>query len=237
MDNNREKTSKFPLILSLCLVVGFVIAYLAFPGVEHSVDEAIDVLTSEDEERISGWVAQFGAWGPIAIVVGMVLQMFFFIIPNILLIFISVVSYGPIWGSLLAWFGIFLASSVGYGLGRKLSPVLVKKLVSPKTQHKLREFLRDYGMKAIIVLRASSLSNDGLSLVAGLLNMKYQRFINATMIGITPLITVIALFGHSGRVERGLLFVGIFLLVCLIIYIIIDKRQERKRQVSRSDSA
>ncbi|MDQ2657210.1 MAG: VTT domain-containing protein, partial [Bacteroidota bacterium] len=166
-----------------------------------------------------------------------VLQMFFFIIPNILLIFISVVSYGPVWGSLLAWLGIFFASSVGYLIGRKLSPVLVQRLVSEKTQHKLREFISSYGMKAIIALRLSSLSNDGLSLVAGLLNMKYRRFIQATMIGITPLIAVIALFGHSGKIEKGLVFVGVFLLVCLVVYVIIDKRQVKKRQVPRSDSA
>lgn len=237
MQRKRDKTSKLPLILSLCMVVGFVVSYLVFPGFERGVNEAFDVLTSEDEERISAWVSQFGAWGPIVIVVGMVLQMFFFIIPNILLIFISVVSYGPVWGSVLAWLGIFFASSVGYLIGRKLSPVIVQRLVSEKTQRKLREFIRSYGMKAIVALRLSSLSNDGLSLVAGLLNMDYQRFIKATMIGITPLITVIALFGHSGKIEKGLVFVGVFLLVCLVIYVIIDKRQERKRQVPRSDSA
>lgn len=236
MHRHREKTSKVPLILSICLVVGFIISYLAFPGFEKSIDEAFEVLTSEDEQRIAVWVAQFGMWGPVAIIVGMVVQMFFFIVPNILLIFICVVSYGPFWGSLLAWFGIFLASSVGYFIGRKLSPVLVQRLVSKKTQNKLREFIRDYGVKAIIALRVSSLSNDGLSLVAGLLNMKYRRFITATMIGMTPLIAVIALFGHSGKIEKGLLFVGIFLIACLVIYIIIDKRQERKKQIPRSDA-
>jgi uncharacterized membrane protein YdjX (TVP38/TMEM64 family) len=161
----HKRTSKLPLIISLGLLITLIASYFIFPGYRAGIDEAVEVLTSEDEARVAEWVSQFGIWGPLMIIVGMVLQMFFFIIPNILLIFISVVSYGPVWGSLLAWFGMLLASTTGYFIGNKLSHVIVDRLVSPKTQEKLREFIRMYGMKAIIALRVSSLSNDGLSLV------------------------------------------------------------------------
>src|SRR5687768_9292587 len=218
---DRQKTSKLPLILSISVVAALVASYFIFPEYKASIDEAWEVLTSDDEERIAEWVSRFGAWGPIAIIVGMVLQMFLFIIPNILLILISIISYGPVWGGLIAWFGIFLASTVGYFIGNKLSPVIVHRLISEKTEKKLQGFIQDYGMKAIIALRVSSLSNDGLSLVAGLLNMQYKRFIAATMIGITPLIVAVAIFGDSGKIEKGLLWVGGFLIVCLVIYIII----------------
>ena len=228
----RNRTSKLPLILSLCLLAFLISSYFLIPGFKENMDEAFDVLTSQDEERIAAWVSQFGVWGPVAVITGMVLQMFFFIVPNILLIFICILSYGPLWGSLLAWFGIFLASTVGYFIGNKLSPVIVDRLVSAKTQLKLQEFIRDYGMKAIIALRISSLSNDGLSLVAGLLKMKYRRFITATLIGITPLIAVVALFGHNGKIERALLGIGAFLLISLIIYIVVDRRRTRRRRAA-----
>lgn len=223
----RQRTSKLPLIISLGVLGALIASYFIFPGYQAGIDEAFEVLTSEDEERISEWVSRFGAWGPIAILVAMVLQMFLFIIPNIVLILISLISYGPVWGALLAWSGIFLASTVGYFIGNKLSPVLVQRLVSAKTQEKLHKFIAKYGMKAIIVLRISSFSNDGLSLVAGLLNMSYRKFITASLLGITPLIAVLAVFGHNGAIEKGLVWVGAFLLLCLIIYIIIDKRREK----------
>jgi uncharacterized membrane protein YdjX (TVP38/TMEM64 family) len=223
----HKRTSKLPLIISLGLLITLIASYFIFPGYRAGIDEAVEVLTSEDEARVAEWVSQFGIWGPLMIIVGMVLQMFFFIIPNILLIFISVVSYGPVWGSLLAWFGMLLASTTGYFIGNKLSHVIVDRLVSPKTQEKLREFIRMYGMKAIIALRVSSLSNDGLSLVAGLLKMQYRRFITATLIGVTPLIAVIAIFGHSGRIERALVGTGLFLIAGLIVYIIVDRRRNR----------
>lgn len=225
---SRHKTSKLPLILSLVLLAGLIGSYFIFPGYEAGVDEAFDVLTSEDEERIRQWVSQFGAWGPIAIIVAMVVQMFLFIIPNILLIMISIISYGPVWGALLAWFGIFLASTVGYFIGNRLSPVIVHRLVGQKLQKTLRSFIDDYGMKAIVALRLSSLANDGLSLVAGLLNMNYRKFIIASLMGITPLITVLAIFGKNGAIKQGLVWVGLFLVGCLIIYIIIDKRRKKK---------
>lgn len=229
--NRDEKSSNLPLILSSGLFAGFIICYIVFPGFSESIKEAFDVLTSNDEARIAEWVSRFGAWGPVVIIVAMVLQMFFFIVPNILLIFISVVCYGPFWGAVIAWFGIFLASTVGYFIGNKLSPVTVRRFLSPKTQRRLQEFVKTYGMKAIIALRISSLSNDGLSLVAGLLNMKYRRFIVATLIGITPLITVIAIFGH-GRIERALIYIGIFLVISLVTYIVIDKRRDKRKRTT-----
>lgn len=231
----HQKTSKLPLILSLVLLAALIASYFIFPGYQAGIDEAFEVLTSEDEERISAWVAQFGAWGPIAIIVAMVLQMFLFIIPNILLIMISIISYGPVWGSLLAWFGIFLASTVGYFIGNKLSPIIVNRLVGEKLQKTLRSFIDDYGMKAIVALRLSSFSNDGLSLVAGLLNMKYRKFITASLLGITPLVIALAIFGHNGAIKKGLVWVGIFLVGCLVIYIIIDKRK-KKNKTSRPSS-
>lgn len=224
----HHRTSKLPLILSLTLLCGVVTSYFVFPSFKAGVDEGFMALTSGDQDRIKEWVSQFGAWGPIVIIVSMVVQMFMFIVPNILLIVISILSYGPLWGSLLAWFGIFLASTAGYLIGSKLSPVVVYKLVSPKTQHTLSEFIKRYGMKAIVIIRLSTFSNDGLSLVAGLLNMGYKRFITATLLGITPLVALVAIFGRDGRIEKGLIWIGAALMIGLIIYIAIDTRRHKK---------
>ena len=228
-----DRASKLPLIISILAIACLIASYFIFPGYQEGVDEAFEILTSDDEDRIREWVSGFGVWGPIVILLAMVAQMFLLIIPNILLIFICILSYGPLWGSILAWFGVLLASTVGYFIGCKASTVLVDRLVSKKTRKKLQDFVKAYGMKAIIALRVSSLSNDGLSLVAGLLEMSYRRFIIATMVGITPLIAVLAIFGHNGEVEKGLVWVGVFLIICLVLYVFIDKRRQRKRSSSR----
>lgn len=226
--SRRVKTSKLPFLLSLTILAATVGAYFVVPGFHVWINEAFEVLTSQDPAQIRLWVARFGAWGPIVIIVVMVLQMFLFVVPNILLILITVLSYGPLWGSLLALLANFISSSVGYFIGRRLSRVIIDRLVSPQTQQRLREFLRDYGVKAVIALRLSTFSNDGLSLVAGLLKMKYRRFITASMIGITPLIGVLAIFGHNGRIERGIIVIGVAMLAVLVIYIVIDRRKRQR---------
>ena len=224
------KSSSIPFIISCVLIAVLIAAYFLFPSFKQEINDGFYALTSGDQDRIKQWVSQFGAWGPVVIIVSMVIQMFLFIVPNILLILISILSYGHIWGALLAWFGIFLASTVGYLIGNKLSPILVHRLVSAKTQQKLKEFIRRYGMKAIVVLRLSTFSNDGLSLVAGLLNMEYRRFITATLLGITPVIVILAIFGKDGRIEKGLLWTGVVLLAGLVIYIVIDRRRSKTRK-------
>ena len=226
----HQQTSKLPLILSLFVLAALILSYFIFPGYKAGIDEGFDVLTSEDPARIRDWVSQFGIWGPVVVILAMVFQMFLFFVPNILLILICILSYGPFWGGLLAWFGVVLASTVGFLIGSKLSPVTVHRFVSKKTRETLGEFIRIYGMKAIIVLRLSSFSNDGLSLVAGLLNMQYRRFITATIIGITPLITILAIFGKNARIEKGLLWVGIVLVSGLVIYIIIDRKRQKHKK-------
>lgn len=231
----HHKTSKLPLILSLVFFGGLIISYFIFPGYSNGIDEAFEVLTSEDPKRIRAWVSQFGVWGPVVVLLAMVFQMFLLFIPNILLILICILSFGPVWGGLLAWFGIVLASTVGYFIGNKLSPLIVHRLVSAKTQRVLKDFIRTYGMKAIVVLRLSSFSNDGLSLVAGLLNMQYRRYIAATILGITPLITTLAIFGKNARIEKGLLWVGAVLLLGLVVYIIFDRRRAKQKTSTTPD--
>lgn len=226
---HAEKQSSLPIIMSLSIAGILVVAYSTIPSFHDFIQEGFDVLTSEDAERIKIWVSQFGFWGPVVLIISMVVQMFMFIVPNILLIVISILSYGPVWGSLIAWIGIFFSSTLGYVIGSKLSQVTIKRFVSGRTQRILSEFIRDYGMTAIVVIRLSTFSNDGLSIVAGLLKMSYGKFIMATLIGITPLITILALFGKSGKIQRGLLWVGVILIICLVLYIIIDKRRKRKK--------
>jgi uncharacterized membrane protein YdjX (TVP38/TMEM64 family) len=138
-----KKTRDYSLIISVSVIVLLVGSYFIFPGFNSFVKEAFDVLTSDDEKRIEEWVSQYGMWGPLVVVLLMIAQMFLFVIPNILLMMISIISYGPIWGSLLAWFGVFAASSTGYFIGKKLGHPLLERFVSPKVQDKLIRFVEE----------------------------------------------------------------------------------------------
>jgi uncharacterized membrane protein YdjX (TVP38/TMEM64 family) len=222
---------KLPLIISLGLLSILVLLYFTVPSFQSFINEAFDVLTSNDEKRISDWVGQFGLFGPIVLILIMVVQMFLFIVPNIFVMIVAFVSYGPIWGSVIAFVGVFSSSSVGYLIGRYLGPVTVQKLISEKTKLKIMDFIRHYGVAAIAITRICSLSNDSLSIVAGLLRMKYSRYILATLGGITPLIVLLALYGRNGKILEALIWVAAISLIVLIVYIIIDKRRRKAKAI------
>src|SRR5918993_3956561 len=166
---------KFPVIIAIIVLGTLVCLYFLIPSFQAFIKEAFDVLTSDDQPRISKWVRQFGLGGPVVLILIMVIQMFLFVVPNIFLMIVAIVSYGPFWGSVISLLGVFASSSVGYMIGHYLGPATVQKFLSEKAQKKATEFVREYGFPAIAITRLSSLSNDSLSIVAGLLKMKYKK--------------------------------------------------------------
>ncbi|UZH55059.1 TVP38/TMEM64 family protein [Salinimicrobium tongyeongense] len=220
------KQSKAPLYISLAIIAALVLGYFFIPQVQEFLNTAWEVLTSGDKQRTREWVSQFGWFGPIVIVVTMILQMFLLVIPTPLLMVVTVLAYGPWAGAGILFVAVFMASSIGYFIGRYFGPVIVEKLVGHKTEKKIADFIDDYGFWTVIVVRLSPfLSNDAISFVGGVLKMGYWKFIGATMIGISPLIVFIAyLGGDYERLKTGLIWTSIISLVLFIGFVWWDKK-------------
>lgn len=225
------KQSKAPLYISIAVVAAVVLSYFFIPSVQEFLSNAWDVLTSGDRERTRQWVSQFGWWGPFIIILAMVLQMFLLVIPTPILMVVTVLAYGPIIGSIILFAAVFLASTIGYFIGRYLGPVIVEKLIGQKTEKKLTSFIDDYGFWTIIVVRLSPfLSNDAISFVGGVLRMGYWRFIGATMLGISPLIIFIAyLGGDYERLKTGLIWASIISLVLFVAFVWWDTKVRKNK--------
>lgn len=224
---NQEKPSKsqLPLYLSIILVSSIVACYFLIPSVEQFIDKAWGVLTSDDEQQIKEWVSGFGWFGPIVLILAMVVQMFLIVIPTIALMVVSILAYGPIWGSIIILVAVFAASSVGYFIGQYLGKTLILKLLGEKTENKIEDFIEDYGFWAIIVTRLNPfLSNDAISFVGGMLKMGYWKFIGATMVGILPLTVFIAILGKStDQLKTGLFWGSLFSLLAFVCFVLWKK--------------
>lgn len=231
IESPTVKQSKAPLYISLAVVAAIVLSYFFIPQVQSFMTEAWNVLTSGDKERTREWVSQFGYMGPIIIILAMILQMFLLVIPTPILMVVTVVAYGPIIGSIILFAAIFLASSTGYFIGRYFGPIIVEKLIGPKTEKKISAFIEDYGFWTVIVVRLSPfLSNDAISLVGGVLKMGYWRFIGATMLGISPLIIFIAyLGGDYERLKTGLIWTSVISLILFILFVWWDRKVRKNR--------
>src|SRR5690606_39048991 len=108
---------------------------------QEFANHAYDVLASGNKKRISEWIDGFGFWGPVLVVVIMVLQMFLIVVPSPLLIIVTILAYGPWWGSALSVASIAVASSVGYSIGRYLGEVTVDRLIGHKKEQKLEYYV------------------------------------------------------------------------------------------------
>lgn len=227
-ESNTTKKSKIPLYFSIALVGGTLACYFLIPSFQQFLDEAWSVLTSDDNQRIKAWVDNFGWFGPIVLILAMVVQMFLLVIPTIALMVVSILAYGPYWGSLIILVAVISASTVGYFIGRFLSQAFVTKLLGKKTENKIEDFIEDYGFWAIIVTRLNPfLSNDAISFVAGILKMGYWRFMGATVLGILPLTVFIAIIGKSTQqLKTGLLWGSLVSLLIFGAYIWWDKSRK-----------
>lgn len=223
------KKSKAPLYISLAIIVAGVLSYFFIPEVRDFLGNGWEVLTSGDEKRTREWVSQFGWIGPVIIILTMILQMFLIVIPTPILMVVAILAYGPVMGSIILFIAIFLASSVGYFIGRYFGPVIVEKLIGYKTEKKISDFIDDYGFWTVIVIRLSPfLSNDAISFVGGVLKMGYWKFIGATMIGIAPLIIFIAyLGGDYDRLKTGLIWTSVIGLLLFILFVWWDKKYRK----------
>jgi uncharacterized membrane protein YdjX (TVP38/TMEM64 family) len=218
----------WPMLLSGTILLLLVGGYFVFPFYREGVDRAWDVISSKDESRIEEWVDSFGLLGPVVLVLLMVVQMFLLFVPNVLVMMIAIIMYGPIWGSVISLLGVLASSSFGYMIGNKAGPYTVKKLVNEKILAKMQEFLEQYGAMAIGITRLASLSNDSLSIAVGMLRMSYKKYILATIAGITPLVVLLAIFGENGKIEKALFWIAGLSFALLVGYIILDKRRKRK---------
>lgn len=224
---SSHQKSRIPLYVTLGIIGALAVSYGIFPSFQQSVNEAWQVLTSDDRQRIEDWVSGFGWLGPAVVVAAMVLQMFLIVVPTLALMVVSIVAYGPIWGSLLVFLAVYAASSVGYLIGSYFGEEFVDRIIGRKTESKIASFIDDYGFWAVVITRLNPLlSNDAISFVAGILGMGYWRFIGATLLGIAPLTIFIAVLGEStSSLESGLLWGSILSLVIFGAYIYWDKKK------------
>lgn len=207
MESSNLKRSLFLFISAIVVAAGFL-NYFFVPEVQIWINKTFQVLISNDADHIRSWVKTFGWFGPILLILAMIGQMFLMVIPTTVILVVCVLAYGPVWGSVLALFAIYSASSAGYFIGRTFGSITVEKILGSKAKTESINFLKKYGFWAIFITRLNPfLSNDVVSIVGGMARMNYWIFIAASLAGITPLIVCIAVFGES---TKGLtvLFVG-----------------------------
>lgn len=224
---------KYPVIFSVVILVTLLGFYIFMPSFGGAIREAFDILTSGNETEIKEWVSEFGMWGPLVIVIAMVISMFLFVIPNLLLLIISSLSYGPLWGSVISLVAVFISSSIAYAIGYSIGPAILRRFLKEETRLKLTQIIKDYGVGAIILFRLSPvLSNEAISFIPAFLKMKYKRFILATLAGSVPVIGILAFTAGEGNFKPVLIWLSVVSIVAYVVYLFIDTRRKKRRKAA-----
>ena len=89
--------------------------------------------------------------------------------------------------------------------------------------------VEEYGFWAVALFRVSPfLSNDAISIIAGMLTMGYRKFIFATLTGIVPLALAIGYFAEDTEtLKTGLYWIGGAGLLLYGVYIYIDRKKKK----------
>ncbi len=229
-ETESAQTNKWPLILSAAVIAGLILTYFLSPGMRDFAQRAWEALQTGEYERVSRWFEELGWWGPLLIVLLMVVQMFLIVLPSWGLMIISVIAYGPFWGAVIAIAAVGVASFIGYVLGRAFGRAAQEKLAG--NSEGVQRFIERYGFGAVFLFRISPLlSSDAISIIAGVLRMQFGRFMAATLLGITPLAAAIAYFGsEADKMKTGLYWLGGIGLALYAAFVWWDWRRRRKAE-------
>ncbi|NJW51701.1 TVP38/TMEM64 family protein [Salinimicrobium oceani] len=217
--------------LSGSILLILVVLYFVHPPFKTEIDLAWEILLSEDSNRIETYVKQYGIWGPVAIIVFIILQMFLIIFPSWLPIIVGVLAYGFWWGILINLIGVGIASTIGYFIGKRF-----KNILREERYEKWKYWIEHYSFGTVVLFRISPFfSNDAIAFIAGIFRMSYKKFMFATYAGMVPLSFAVAYFSSDlDRLENGLYWIGGVgaILYGFYVYLNYRKKKNEKRSVS-----
>jgi uncharacterized membrane protein YdjX (TVP38/TMEM64 family) len=142
--------------------------------------------------------------------------------------------FGPLWGGLLSWTTMLIASSVCFVLSKILGKPFASRVVG-KSLEKAEGFFNEYGLQAVFLVRIMPfVPFDAVSFGAGLVGVPYLKFIFATAVGIIPSVLIYSYIGSRVAAAYWWILIGVLsisLLVLILASRILKKPAPVKLQI------
>lgn len=167
-----------------------------------------------DIHAVRGWVESAGAWAPAISIFIMVFQAVLAPLPAVAVTFANAAIFGWVWGAAISWTGAMLGAVVCYWLAIGLGRSLVERYAPMSVVTRLDEASDRYGLWAVFLARLMPfISFDAVSYAAGLLRLRFWRFLLATGLGQLPATIVYSMAGDFLAVDAGLLLGAILFML------------------------
>ncbi|HJV86496.1 MAG TPA: VTT domain-containing protein [Noviherbaspirillum sp.] len=119
------------------------------------------------------------------------------VVPVTLLIAVTGIVFGPLYGSLYAIAGTLLSAAVTYGLGHWLGRDVVQRLLGERV-NRLSKRIAKRGILAMIVVRILPVAPYSVvNVVAGASHIRLRDFLIGTLLGMMPGIMLTVTFVHQ----------------------------------------
>ena len=190
-------------------------------------------LSSFSQESFRDYIRSFGAWGPVVMLLIQFLQVFIALIPGEFVETAAGFAFGPVFGTLICYIGVAVASSVVFLLIRRFGIKLVEVFVSREKINELKfintEKKRNYLIFFLFFIPGTP--KDLLTYFVGLTDIKLGTFLIISLIARIPSVVTSTFGGHLlgvGEYWDAVILYGVTGVVSLIGLMVYNKFINRK---------
>ena len=223
--------------LGLLLVIALVLViYLAVPGVNRFVNEAISVLGSANLDAVAEYIRSFGPWAMAFSFALMVFSSILAPLPAFMITLSNAAIFGWWQGAILSWASAMVGAALCFFIARGLGRDVVEKIAGKGALAGVEGYFKKYGTRTILICRLLPfVSFDAVSYFAGLTPMGFLAFFVATGIGQTPATIVYSYVGGMLTGGAKMLMIGLLCLFSLAILVGIIRQLYTDRQAKKAN--
>ena len=230
MKTKNPNLIRLGLLLTIALVL---VVYLAVPGVNSFVNEAIAVLGSANLDAVAEYIRSFGPWAMVFSFALMVFSSILAPLPAFMITLSNAAIFGWWQGAILSWSSAMVGAALCFFIARGLGRDVVEKLAGKGALAGVEGYFKKYGTRTILVCRLLPfVSFDAVSYFAGLTPMGFLAFFVATGIGQTPATIVYSYVGGMLTGGAKLLMIGLLCLFSLAILVGIIRQVFHDKKVN-----
>lgn len=149
------------------------------------------------------YLGNLGLFAPLIFMALQVIQVIYPIVPGGMTSVIGYIAFGPIWGFIYNFTGIFIGSLLAFGLARRYGECFAKAFVSQETYDKYIGYLDKNDGKYFAKLLGAAFAlpgfpDDFLCMVSGLSKMTWKKFITIFLITKPVTLYLYTVIGYQG---------------------------------------
>ena len=235
MKTKNPNLIRLGLLLTIALVL---VVYLAVPGVNSFVNEAIAVLGSANLDAVAEYIRSFGPWAMVFSFALMVFSSILAPLPAFMITLSNAAIFGWWQGAILSWSSAMVGAALCFFIARILGRDVVEKIAGKGALAGVEGYFKKYGTRTILVCRLLPfVSFDAVSYFAGLTPMGFLAFFVATGIGQTPATIVYSYVGGMLTGGARIMMTGLLCLFALSILVTIVKQVYTDHQARKAEKA